>query len=83
MSMNKLDYAKRVQIINLLVEGINESKPKDIPLTIIHDEKEAILYAYKNVKPGAIITIMCDVIPDTIEFIKNLKEGEDRESSRG
>ena len=64
------------EIINLLVEGINESKPKDIPLTIIHDEKQAILYAYNNVKPGAIITIMCDVIPDTIEFIKNLKENE-------
>ena len=65
------------EIINLLVEGINESKPKDIPLTIIHNEKEAILHAYKNVRPGAIITIMCDVIPDTIEFIKNLKEEED------
>ena len=66
-------------IINLLVEGINESKQKDIPLTIIQDEKEAILYAYKNVRPGAIITIMCDVIPDTIEFIKKLKEDEDNE----
>ena len=65
------------EIINLLVEGINESKQKDIPLTIIQDEKEAILHAYKNVRPGAIITIMCDVIPDTIEFIKKLKEDED------
>ena len=67
------------EIINLLVEGINESKPKDIPLTIIQDEKEAILHAYKNVRPGAIITIMCDVIPDTIEFIKKLKEDEDKQ----
>ena len=65
------------EIINLLVEGINESKPKDIPLTIIHDENEAILHAYKHVRPGAIITIMCDVIPDTINFIKKLKEDED------
>ena len=65
------------EIINLLVEGINESKSKDIPLTIIHDENEAILHAYKNVRPGAIITIMCDVIPDTIDFIKKLKEDED------
>ena len=65
------------EIINLLVEGINETKPKDIPVTIIPDENEAILYAYQNVKPGAIITIMCDVIPDTIHFIKKLKEDED------
>lgn len=68
------------EIINLLVEGINESKTGDIPLTIIQDEKEAILYAYKNVKPGAIVTIMCDVIPDTIEFIKKLKEEEDQQT---
>jgi cyanophycin synthetase len=65
------------EIINLLVEGINESKIKDIPLKIIHDEKQAIVYAYENVRQGAIITIMCDAIPDTIEFIKKLKEDED------
>ncbi len=69
------------EIINLLVEGINETKPKDIPVTIIPDENEAILYAYQNVKPGAIITIMCDVIPDTINFIKKLKEDEDSKVS--
>jgi cyanophycin synthetase len=64
------------EIINLLVEGINEGKTKEIPLTIIPDEKEAILHAYKTVTPGAIVTIMCDVIPDTIDFIKKLKEDE-------
>ncbi|MBA2249071.1 MAG: cyanophycin synthetase [Chitinophagaceae bacterium] len=66
------------EIIGLLVEGINESKTTDIPITILHKEKEAILYAYNNVKPGSIITIMCDVIPDALEFIKNLKEEEDK-----
>jgi cyanophycin synthetase len=69
------------EIINLLVEGINEGKPYDLPVTIIQDEKEAILYAYNHVKPGAIITIMCDVIPDTIQFIKNLKEEEEKSST--
>ncbi|HUS01121.1 MAG TPA: cyanophycin synthetase, partial [Chitinophagaceae bacterium] len=64
------------EIINLLVEGINEGKKKDISVTIIPDEKEAILHAYKTVTPGSIVTIMCDVIPDTIEFIKKLKEEE-------
>ena len=66
------------EIIDLLVEGINESKTADIPITILHKEKEAILHAYKNVKPGAIITIMCDVIPDALDFIKQLKEEEDK-----
>ncbi|MEJ7675870.1 MAG: cyanophycin synthetase [Chitinophagaceae bacterium] len=66
------------EIVNLLVEGINESKTSDLPVTILHKEKEAILHAYKNVKPGAIITIMCDVIPDALDFIKQLKEEEDK-----
>ena len=64
-------------IINLLVEGINESRTKEIPLQIIPSEKESIVYAYKNAKPGSLITIMCDVIPDALEFIKKLKEDED------
>jgi cyanophycin synthetase len=68
------------EIIDLLVAGIHEEKGEEIPLTIIHKEKEAILYAYKNVKPGAIITIMCDVVPDALNFIKGLKEDEERET---
>ena len=40
------------EIINLLVEGINESKTKDIPVTIIASERDAIIYAYKNAKAG-------------------------------
>ena len=67
------------EIINLLVEGIYEEKGQDIPLTIIHKEKEAIMHAYQNVKPGALITIMCDVVPDALEFIKKLKEEEEKE----
>ncbi len=65
------------EIINLLVEGINESKTTDIPVTIIPKERDAIIHAYKNAKPGSFITIMCDVIPDALAFIKNLKEEED------
>ena len=67
------------EIINLLAEGINESKPKDIPVIILQKESEAIQYAYDNVKPGAIITIMCDVIPDALAYIKKLKEEEEKE----
>ncbi|GAC1381991.1 MAG: cyanophycin synthetase [Ginsengibacter sp.] len=71
------------EIVNLLVEGIEEKKQKDIPVKIIHNEKEAIIYAYENVRPGAIVTIMCDVIPDALEFIKELKQKEDLEHSSG
>ena len=71
------------EIVNLLVEGINESKVKDIPIKILHKERDAILYAYEHVKPGSIITIMCDVIPDALEFIKQLKEDEDSQINKG
>jgi cyanophycin synthetase len=65
------------EIINLLVEGINESKTKEIPITILPTERDAIVHAYKNAKPGSFITIMCDVIPDALAYIKSLKEEEE------
>jgi cyanophycin synthetase len=64
------------EIIDLLVEGINETKNRDIPIKILQKESEAIQYAYDNVRPGAIITIMCDVVPDALNQIKKLKEAE-------
>ncbi len=68
------------EIVNLLVEGINETKPKEIPVEIIYNEKEAIMYAYNNAKPGSLITIMCDVVAEALDLIKGLKEKEDEES---
>src|SRR4029079_14358466 len=65
------------EIIRLLVEGIEESKTKEIPITILPTERDAILYAYKNAKPESFITIMCDVVPDALAYIKSLKEEED------
>lgn len=66
------------EIVNLLIEGINETKPREIPLTIIHKERDAIIHAVKNAAPGSLITIMCDVVPDALDFIKKLKEEEDQ-----
>ena len=67
------------EIVDLLLEGIHEEKGHNIPLSVIHKETEAIMYAYKNAKPGSIVTIMCDVVPDALDFIKKLKEDEDKE----
>ncbi|MEO6584559.1 MAG: cyanophycin synthetase, partial [Ferruginibacter sp.] len=66
-------------IVSLLVEGINEDKSKKIPVTIIYNEKEAIMHAYNIVKPGSLITIMCDVVAEALDLIKSLKEKEDAE----
>lgn len=66
-------------IVQLLVEGINEDKSKKPPVSIIFNEKEAILHAYNIVKPGSLITIMCDVVAEALDLIKSLKEKEDAE----
>ena len=67
-----------LEIVDLLVEGINQTKTKDIPITIIFNEKEAITFAYENAKPGSLITIMCDVVVEALDMIKKLKEDEDK-----
>jgi cyanophycin synthetase len=67
-------------IVELLVEGIKSVKGKeDLPITIIYNEKEAIMHAYNTAKPGSLITIMCDVVAEAIDLIKSLKEKEDSE----
>ncbi len=67
------------EIVDLLVEGIKESQVKEIPITIIHKERDAITHAYEHAIPGSLITIMCDVVTDALDFIKKLKEKEDSE----
>ncbi|MBS1738183.1 MAG: cyanophycin synthetase [Bacteroidetes bacterium] len=69
------------EIVGLLVEGINEAGGNKLPLKIIHKESEAITYAYTHAKPGSLITIMCDVVPDALDFIKNLKEEEEKKEN--
>jgi cyanophycin synthetase len=64
-------------IVNLLVEGIKASDRKDVPMDIIFNEKDAIMHAYNNARPGSLITIMCDVVAEALELIKRLKDEED------
>ena len=66
-------------IVELLIEGINTVKDKEIPVTVILNEKEAIMHAYNMAKPGSLITIMCDVVAEAIDLIRTLKEKEDAE----
>ena len=66
-------------IVDLLVEGIKSEPGKAIPITVILNEREAIMHAYNNAKPGSLITIMCDVVAEAIDLIKTLKEKEDSE----
>ena len=67
------------EIIDLLIEGINEAKPGDLPVKILQRESDAIRFAYDTARPGSVITIMCDVVPDALAYIKMLKEAEEKE----
>lgn len=66
------------EIVRLLVEGINTYTNKEVPVTIIYNEREAIMHAYNNAVPGTLITIMCDVVGDALAMIKQLKDEEDK-----
>lgn len=66
-------------IVELLIEGINSQKDREIPVTVILNEKEAIMHAYNTARPGSLITIMCDVVAEAIDLIRSLKEKEDAE----
>jgi cyanophycin synthetase len=63
------------EIIGLLQEGVNEVNPK-LPTRIIANENEALEYIYANQIPGALYTIMCDVVAGALDKIKELKARE-------
>lgn len=66
------------EIIGLLMEGINETKPTHLTVTVLPTEKEAIMHAYKNAKQGSLITLLADHVDESLEFVKKLKEEEDK-----
>jgi cyanophycin synthetase len=63
------------EIISLLKEGINKINP-NIPTLTIANENEALEYIYANQIPGALYTIMCDVVAGALDKIKELKARE-------
>ncbi len=67
------------EIIALLKEGINSVNPS-LPTMVIANENEALEYIYAHAKPGALYTIMCDVVAGALDKIRQLKEREDARS---
>jgi cyanophycin synthetase len=67
------------EIIALLKEGINNVNPA-LPTMVIANENEALEYIYANAKPGALYTVMCDVVSGALDKIKELKEREAQEA---
>jgi cyanophycin synthetase len=64
------------EIIGLLQEGI-KAVDANKPIMIIPNENEALEYIYAHHNPGALYTVMCDVVAGVLDKIKELKERED------
>ena len=67
------------EIIDLLQQGIRKVNP-DLPTVTIPNEDKALDYIYENHRPGALYTIMCDVVARALDKIRELKEREEKES---
>ena len=61
------------EIIELLKQGIEKVNP-NLPVMVIPDENESLEYIYTNHKPGALYTIMCDVVAGALDKLRELKQ---------
>jgi len=68
------------EIIGLLKEGVESVNP-ELPTMVIKNENEALEYIYANPRPGALYTIMCDVVAGALDKIRELKEREEKEGA--
>lgn len=64
-----------IELINMLKEGIYSIDPTK-PVKVIPSEREAIDYAIHHVKPGSLIVLCSDVVPDALEQVQQYKEEE-------
>lgn len=65
------------EIISLLQEGINNVNTS-LPVKVIANENEALEYIYAHPVPGALYTVMCDVVAGALDKIKELKAREEK-----
>lgn len=63
------------ELIDMLSDGIKKVNPKK-KITVIPKESEAIEFAIKNAKPGSLIVICSDVVPDALALVSKYKEEE-------
>jgi cyanophycin synthetase len=63
------------ELIGMLMKGIKDYDP-DKKVTVFKSEKEAITHAIKNAKPGSLVTMCSDVVPDALKLVQKFKEEE-------
>lgn len=63
------------ELIKMLMDGIKEEDPNK-PVQVFKSEKEAITSAIENAKPGSLIVMCSDVVPDALKLVMDFKEKE-------
>lgn len=63
------------ELIEMLKVGIREHDPNK-KITVIQNEREAIVHAVGEAKPGSLIVLCSDVVPDALSLVMKLKEEE-------
>ncbi len=63
------------ELIGMLKKGIAQHNP-ETPVLVFKSEKEAITHAITNARPGSLITMCSDVVPDALKLVMEFKEKE-------
>jgi len=63
------------ELIGMLREGIKSHDPNK-NVKVFNSEKEAISFAIENAKPGSLIVMCSDVVPDALKQVLDYKEKE-------
>lgn len=69
------------EIMTLLEEGIRKVNTS-VPIIKIANENEALEHIYAQPRPGALYTIMCDVVAGALDKIRELKEREEKQAPK-
>lgn len=65
------------ELIKMLSDGIKMHDPNK-KITIIPEERQAIIHAIKNAVKGSLIVLSSDVIPEALDLVKHFKDLEMR-----
>ncbi|NNE26212.1 MAG: cyanophycin synthetase, partial [Saprospiraceae bacterium] len=63
------------ELIEMLQDGIKKADPNK-PVKVIKREKDAITHAITNAKPGSLIVLCSDVVPEALKLVLEFKEQE-------
>ena len=69
-------------IISLLKDGI-VSTDNTVPIKVIPEEEQSVLYAYEHCPEDSLITILVDKVATTLDLIKRIKAKEDETFAKG